>query len=364
MAIEEIIVKGRRINVGPLTSFNSLVYHLSSEFKKIREGYLRGETPEFYFDLTNIRSKSMHISAITALLCFGKKLSSFVGYPIPVLFYWDPDILNFLNSIEFFNISKKLQIFEFYPKGIVGGFRKEKYQFNPNSKIIYYADIFPIKDIDADDIGLEKAKHKSKIAGNFKLLCSSVLRGISSSLENKIANAALELIVNSLMHAEEIAFVGLLRTNRKIVVSICDAGIGFPKALSRAYKSDGFSNLTHAQGIFLGSLVQRREHGLRLAINELLTDKEVTFNNNKEDFGWVVISSYNTEIRWEKELWNTALREFEKIDFDKFIPPLESILGSKIESYIDKEDVTRGYWKVYDHFLVGTRISFEIILNQ
>lgn len=364
MTNEETILSGKRINVGPLTSFNSLVYHLSSEFKLIREAYLRGETPEFYLDLTSIRPKSMHISAVTALLCFGKKLSSFIGYSIPTLFFWEPETLNFLNSIEFFNISKKLEIFDFYPRGIVGGFRKEKYHFNPNSKIIYYADIFPMKDIDAEDIGLEKAKHKSKIAGNFKLLSSSVLRGISSSLENKIANAALELIVNSLMHAEEIAFVGLMRTKRKIVVSICDAGIGFPKALSRAYKSESFNNLTHAQGIFIGSLVQRREHGLRLAISELLNDREVTFNNTKEDFGWVVISSYNTEIRWEKELWNKALAEFDDIKLEEFIPPLESILGNKMESYVDKEDIAKGYWKVYEHFLIGTRISFEIILNQ
>jgi hypothetical protein len=163
------------------------------------------------------------------------------------------------------------------------------------------------------------------------------------------------------MHGEDVAFVGLQRTSKRITVSVCDAGVGFLKSLRRTYPDLPFiAQMNHADALLFGCLAQKREHGLRLAINEVLKydNEKSIFNTSNE--GWVVISSFDTEIRWQKMNWGRAIKRFDQFDVNKSKISAEDFLGSPKKRFVDGKDFEDGYWRRSEEFLIGTRITFEI----
>ncbi len=343
------------INVGPLTSFNSLVYHLGPQLLFIRNEYIQGRTPKIKFNFSDLKSNSISLPALAALLANSRKLSAFIGNPIPVEMKWNPIVNAFLFDTGFMVAANKLKIFEF-PIEALG--RNSGISLNPNTKIIYFEDINPSDSFSESEIGIEKAKHKQKILGNLKIRCSNIFDGFDEILESVVFNTTLELIVNSLMHAQDYAFVALQRTSKGITVSVCDAGIGFPKSLYSTYPFEHFKNISHPQALFIGSLIQKDIHGLRLAINEVLGYEENDFS--KRNIGWVNISSFDTEIRWQKNNWGKALSYIDKLNLKKELPDIKAAIGDSLSGYVERDRIERGYWKQFQNFLVGTRITFEI----
>jgi hypothetical protein len=344
------------INVGSLTSINSLVYYLSNQFLELRNDYFHGRRPKIKFDLSQIKSENISLAALAALLATGKKMRDFVGYPIPIIIDWKPKVNSFLTDCHFIAIAEKLKIFD-VPVEMLGTIRLYDERLNPDTRIIYFGDVKPIDNIPIDKIGQEKAKHKQKIFGNLKLRFSSIFQDFGDEhLENLIYNTTLELIINSLMHGEEFAFVALQRSSRSITVSVCDSGIGFKRSLNRAFKYPVFKELNDAQALFIGSLIQKDVHGLRLAISETLNYGEKEENNK----GWVTISSYNSEIRWEKKSWVKALDYYDNINIQTTLPVLDKVFGPPLNGFVERSLIDQGYYKTYDHFLIGTRITFEI----
>ncbi len=347
-----------QINVGPLTSFNNLVYHLGPRFKQIREAYIEGHTPEILLDFSEARPKAVSVATLTALLSVCKKLRDYVGSPINAFMPWNPILQSFFQDIGFFEWSNKFSIFN-WTGDPIGGY--QSMPPNPTNKILYYGDILPIRNIDVSEIGKIKAQHKQKISPNFVLRCAKIFEDFDSRLQNIITNTTLELIVNSLMHGEETAFVGIQRTSKRITVSVCDAGIGFPKSLSRTFAEFSNKQLSHIEALIVGSLVQKKEHGLRLAINEVLNFDESSLFNDQND-GWAIISSYNAELRWQKSNWKKAVKAFSTYQIGAPID-VSAILGEPLKQYTDISRIYEGYWKSYPDFLVGTRITFEIPIN-
>jgi hypothetical protein len=343
------------INVGPLTSFNSLVYYLGPQFYKIRNEYIQGKTPKFKFNFDVLKPNSISLPVLAALLANAKKLSDFIGYPVPVQMKWNPIVNAFLADTNFISIANKLRIFDF-PLESLGRF--PEYSLNPHTKIMYFGDVKPIDSLSGEELGIEKAKHKQKILGNLKLRCSNIFDGFDEKLENIVFNTTLELIVNSLMHAQDYAFVAMQRSFKGISVSVCDGGIGFPKSLFKSYPYDHFKSLNHAQGLFIGSLIQRDIHGLRLAIDEVIGYEQLDYE--KQNVGWVNISSFDSEIRWQKSNWEKALKYMSTVDLKKNVPELKNALGEPLTGYVEREIIEQGYWRVYQNSLVGTRITFEI----
>ncbi len=355
-------MKNLTINAGPLTSYSSLSYYLGPKLKELRENYLSGITPNLLLDLSSLEYGKMNISALIALLAICKKVRDFIGYPIPTMIRWDPKVQGFLSDIDFFKTSDQLDLFKWQPEGIIGGYKRGN--INPNTKILFYRDIRPIKDLNNDLIGIEKAKLKQKIAPHFLMKCSNLFTNMEEEIEDRVSNTTLELIANSLMHAEDIAFVGLQRSNKRITVAVCDGGIGFAKSLPRTYPTiDMFKNLSHVEGIVIGSLIQQNQHGLRLAINEVLNFDEYDRNFEINE-GYVTISSFDSEIRWQKYNWLKALNYFENFDTRNSVLDCEDFLGISVSEYLSKEELNRGYWKKYDNILIGTRITFEINLKN
>lgn len=346
-----------KVNVGPLRNFNNLVYHLGPKLKEIRDAFVVGQTPDIVFDFKELSYGSISISGLTALLSSAKKLRDFLGHSIVAEIPWNQKVQGFLSDIGFFEISSKFLIFDF-SRSNIGGYTIGS--GNPNNKIIYFADIIPIKSIPIEDIGIIKAKHKQRIAPNFILRCSNIFDGFDVKLQSIITNTSLELIVNSLMHGEEISFVGLQRTSKRITVTVCDSGIGFPKSLSRTFPGEfKYETPKHIDAILFGCLAQKQQHGLRLAISEILNYDENDLFTNTND-GWVVISSFNTEIRWQKNLWGKAMENYEKGKKKGEKINVRNILGPPLQEYADLSIIENGYWKEYNSLLIGTRITFEI----
>lgn len=349
------------INVGPLSSFNSLVYHMGSKLDQVRDSYSHGQTPQIAFDFRNVKLGILSVPALAAFLSTSKKLKDYLGYPIPLVMTWDPNLQGFLADIGFIEAANHFRIFEWEPKGILGGYRTGR--LNPLSGILYYSDkLSPTSDWTEDDYIREKELRKRKIAPNFLLRCSKILESIENDRStNIIANTALELIVNSLIHGEDHAFVGVQLRQRRITLSVCDSGIGFPKSLNKSFKSlNHFDRIDHSTAILIGSLVQKYQHGLRLAIAEVLNFSEDDYIGDVINEGWVIISSFNTEIRWQKANWRNAIDSFDSIDIYKELPDINKILGKPIKDFVDREKIEQGYWKNYASYLVGTRIAFEI----
>jgi hypothetical protein len=350
------------INVGPLTSFNSVHYYLAGKLKNLREDYLSGKTPEIIFDLRNVEYRRMHISALAALLSISKRVRDFTNKPIPLMLKWDPEVQAYWADIGFFEIDKRFEIFQ-WPEGYVGGFERGK--TNPWTKILYFADINPQEQFESlDDLIEFKKILKQKIAPNFLLRCAAIFNGLNGHFGNMVSNTALELIVNSLIHAESVAFVGIARSHKRISISVCDTGIGFIKSLARTYpKIISSSNITHAGGIILGSLIQKKEHGLRLAINEVLGYEDFVSDFDNENEGWVVVSSYDCEVRWQKRNWGIAKQKFDALEGFENFPNENYFLGEPMKEFVEREKILEGYWKRYSNFLMGTRITFEILTH-
>lgn len=336
------------------------MYHLGPKFQEIRESYLKGETPDFVFDLRNLQySKQISIAALTAFLSNSKRMSDFLGFPIPAILNWDPELQGFLADIGFFDTSEKHKIFNWGPANLIGGFHRGK--TNPFTKILHYSDIQHLKtELDLHSIGKIKAILKQRIAPNFLMRCSGIFQGFDDKLEAVLSNTALELIVNSLIHAEDIAFVSVQRTSTRITISVCDSGIGFSKSLKRTFKKHRlYESLSNEDAILTGCLVQKNEHGLRLAISEVLNYKELSDDDENE--GWVIISSYDTEVRWQKKNWRKSIEYFDTgTNYQN--PKIQEIMGPSVKDFIERSKVEEGYWRKYESYLIGTRITFEIIL--
>ena len=153
--------------------------------------------------------------------------------------------------------------------------------------------------------------------------------------------------MNSLLHGNEVAFVGVQRSSKGITTAICDSGIGFPKSMQRNFTWLRDKNLLeHSKALILASLMSKNKIGLYRAIDDVLLTN-----------GYVVMSSFNAEIRWENSLWEKA--KDLKIEQDGQIFDLQK-LGKPLIGYRDIQEIYQGYYKEYDSFLVGSRISFEI----
>lgn len=354
-------MKDLLIRVGPLNSINSLYTYLGPSINELRNRFMHGDFSEIKFDLRNLVHQKISISALTAFLTISSKIREATGKPIELLFNWDPNILSFLTDIEFFKISEKLDIF-YWDERLIGGFQLNK--TNPSTKLIYFSDkrSMTISNfLSETELINYKSILKQKIAPNFVLRCSDVMTGLNQPMINTITNSAVELIVNSLIHGQDIAIVGLQRSSKRITISVSDGGIGFKKSIIKTF-GNKYKNINHSQSLMIGSLIQKKEHGLRLAIEEVLN-----FNNiyNTQDLlaneGWVNMSTYDSEIRWQKLNWAKAKEKFDKLNENEELKPTEEYLGDS-KQRIEFIDTTYGYWKQHPYSLIGTRITFEISL--
>lgn len=336
------------INVGPLKSFGSLSFYLGTQLDELRESYIKGEKVIPVWDLRNISPYGVSISALTAFLSISKKIRDFIGQPIKILIHWQPDFQGFLSDIGFVQIAKEFDLYDW--QGMLGGYKMGN--TNPKTKIFYYSNLPEIDKNDLDQIIEWKDTKRQEIKHSIVFRLSNLFDSKylyetwSQHLESVLTITAAELVVNSLLHGNEIAFVGVQRSRTGITTAICDSGVGFPKSLKFNSKNTSiFKNLTHFQALVLASLQSKNKIGLFRAIDDVIGTE-----------GYVIMSSFNTEIRWEHDYWEQA----KSLDNKFKIVENEKTLGEPLSGYANMERVLKGYHKIFDSSLVGSRITFEI----
>lgn len=350
------------INIGPLSSINSLHKYIGKKLASLRQLYLDGYSPQVKWDANQLRYGKVSMAGLTAFLSVAYGVSSFIGKPQKIEFIWQPDLLGFLKDISFIEISKKLNIFIFESERI-GGIPHNK--TNPNTKIIYYSDILD-EDLIGDELKEYKDYLKTKIRPNFNIRCSEIFKYINNDkLENIVSKTAVELIVNGLVHGKSLVFVGLQRTSKRITVAVCDSGMGFPKSLKNNFnKIDNTSLLSHPIALLLGCIIQTKEHGIRLALNEVLDMKSILYKDIFSNDGWMIASSFNTEIRWQKYNWKRVLENIDDNYIVESANNIDVLLGEPVDFYINNDDRKTGYWQHFDYPIKGSRFVFEIPLKK
>jgi hypothetical protein len=337
------------INVGSLTSISNLNYNLTEELKILRDSYLSGNGNIPVWNLTNLTPKKVSFAALTAFLSISKTLRDFIGRPIEIEVLWHPEFQGFLADIEFIKISEEFDLYDW--KGMLGGYKTNT--TSPNTRIFYFSDLPDFKYNDISKI----ANWKDSKREEFKRSISFKLKPIfdnnyfvnqwNKELEAVFTTTISELVVNSLVHGRSIVFVGVQRTRKGITTCVCDSGIGFLNSLKR-YKPEISESLSNSslKSILYSSFHSRNKIGLYRAISDVI-----------DSDGYINISSFDAEIQWKKDLW-TYIDDFESLQkiLDLEIPKTEYF----IDGFIDSNRLNKGYFKKYNHFLMGSRITFEI----
>jgi hypothetical protein len=193
----------------------------------------------------------------------------------------------------------------------------------------------------------------------------SCTKGLDIKLENTVSKTAVELIVNSLVHGKSIVFVGLQRTSKRVTVAISDSGIGFPKSLQNNFSElKNKPLLDHTQGLLLGCIIKTNEHGIRLALNDILNLESILYKDILSNDGWLVVSSYDTEIRWQKLNWLKVLQSVDNNNIIESVTNPIELLGEPVDYKIQLEDKKTGYWQRFDNYIRGSRFVFEIPIKQ
>ena len=336
------------INVGPLKSFGSLTFYLGTQLDELRESYIKGERVIPVWDLRNISPYGASISALTAFLSISKKIRDFIGQPIKILIHWQPDFQGFLSDIGFVQIAKEFDLYDW--QGMLGGYKTGN--TNPKTKIFYFSNLPDIDKTEMNQIIEWKDTKRQEIKHSIVFRLSNLFdskylyESWSKNLESVLTITAAELVVNSLLHGNDIAFVGVQRSRTGITTAICDSGIGFPKSMMfNSKNATNLKSLTHFQALVLASLQSKNKIGLYRAIDDVINTE-----------GHVIMSSFNTEIRWENDLWELAKSVENKFQ----VLENEKLLGEPITGYANMERIAKGYHKIFESSLVGSRITFEI----
>lgn len=337
------------INIGSLSNLSNLNYHLSKELNLLRESYIHGNGKIPIWDLRNIPPKNASISALTAFLSISKTIRDFIGQPIEVLAFWQPEFQGFLSDIGFLRIAQEFDLYNW--NGMLGGYDSNR--TSPTTKIFYYSDIPYINYSSQEEVIEWKDNKRQEIKHSIHFRLNNIFNSKifyeewNKNLEGVFTITLSELVVNSLLHGREVAFVAVQRTKRGISTVVCDSGRGFLRSMkdSKSHLSEKLEN-SNLKALLISSLQSKNKIGLYRAIDDIILSN-----------GYVIMSSFDGEILWRTDLWEKA----KKIEREKGIENLTlKNIGNFSTGFIDTKLKDEGYFKKYDDFLVGSRITFEI----
>lgn len=354
------------VEIGGLQTFAEFHYVVAKQLSKFTIRYqecrrIGQPMPAIVFDLTKI--KSPRVDVLTAFLSVSLRLRKFIDKPIEIRIGWKPELFGFWDDIDFFKISKKLDLFE-WPEGIIGGYNSG--ETNPYSKILFYQWVQHPGIMDKPALYDWKDNVRELLRKSISDYCKGVFvdakgKNTVSGLRKNITLMSSELILNSLLWGGEIdggAFCGIQRDNYNVTVCVCDTGMGFKDSINK-YKytySDkiDFTPENDFEGLLVGSLMNQKseakEYGLRDVISTVVNT-----------YGSVVrMSGGSGEITWNKQLWTGVIKEIKqlpikRIEFDKAIK-----IGQEISKGAPPTQKSRSKFENFSSSLKGSRISFEI----
>ncbi|WP_395052399.1 hypothetical protein [Flavobacterium sp.] len=337
------------INIGSLINLSNLNYNLGKELKLLRDSYIHGNGKIPVWDLRNIPPKNASIAALTSFLSISKIVRDFIGSPIEVIALWQPEFQGFLSDIGFLKIAQEFDLYNW--NGMLGGYDNNK--TSPTTKIFYYSDLPNIDYNNQDQIIDWKDNKRQEIKHSIHFRLNNIFNSKifhqewNKNLEGVFTITLSELVVNSLLHGREIAFVAVQRTKRGISTVVCDSGRGFLRSMkdTKSYLSNNLDD-SNLNALLISSLQSKNKIGLFRAINDILLSD-----------GYVIMSSFDGEILWKKDIWEKAKEVEEKLSIEKI---KVNDIGNYVTGFVDSSLKEKGYLKKYDSFLVGSRITFEI----
>ncbi|MAW96876.1 MULTISPECIES: hypothetical protein [unclassified Leeuwenhoekiella] len=346
-------MKEQIINIGSLSSISNLNYHLTKELKILRDSYLSGNDNTPIWDLRDLTPKKVSFSALTSFLAISKTIRDFIGQPIEIMAHWHPEFQGFLADTDFLKISNEFDLYDW--KGMLGGYESNK--TSPNTRIFYYSNIPQFHYTDQKKIiewkDLKREEIKRSVSFRLKPIFDNDYfnNQWNIELEAVFTTTISELVVNSLIHGRSTAFVGVQRTRKGITTCVCDSGIGFLKSLEK-YKPNLLESLKKSSllAILYASFHSKNKIGLYRAISDVI-----------QSGGYINISSFDSEILWKSHIWN-FIDQHENLD-DVLKLELTNT-DYYFNKYVDFDKLNKGYFKNYDHFLIGSRITFEIPFNN
>jgi hypothetical protein len=318
---------------------------------------MEGERPEVVWDLRHVEPTHMSMAGLTAFLSVAHRLRQFTDHAQPARVVWNPEIFAFWDDISLFRISQQYDLLK-WPEGIIGGYSPG--QTNPNTELLVvpYENV-PDRTVNIDYWKTWKDSVRQKFKEDLLLRCGRLFQPSRRSgdfpqeLLDNVAVACAELVVNSLLWGRSTAFVGLQRSGKGITVAVCDSGVGFITSIRGQSKLRAMNSKDHAEALAIGAVVNRREYGLRRVINTVI-----------KNGGWVIMSSFDTEIHWKDSLWERAKAGAGRIEESALdLKGLMNAIGSPVRGKPTLDDRESGYCKAWDYGLRGTRITFEIPLS-
>ncbi|TKT92666.1 hypothetical protein [Dyadobacter frigoris] len=341
-------------NMGPGISV------VREEYIKHKTEYDNGLLPiPFEIDLRGLKPGFISTATLTALLSVCYNLRKTFGQPIPAWLDWNPEVQRFLASLRFFQLANSLKIFKWLPgEEIIGGYTVSKIQ--ESSTIVVFTNSMNYDDI-KDRYAEVRRQLWDQIAPRLAFNIQDLVSNLREESAGIITNATLELIINGLIHGESETFVGIQRRSRtRLTVTVCDSGIGFPLSLAKTTNDILLSRKENLEGILYGCLATDSfESGLTRAIESVLNYKE-SYNQNYENEGYVVVSSFDAEVRWQKYNWERAKQI--TLEPSNNLQLKNNLAKIKRLRFDQSEGHETGYFLKYaDNVSIkGTRITFEI----
>ncbi len=339
-----------KINIGTLSS----LYSLNTRINEVKKFDLddRETAKRIVFDLSDLEPKEISLSAITSFLSYSYYLSKKIGRAIPVTLRWNPYVIKFLHSIDFFDEARRNNIL-YWDERMIGGFSLDK--FNPNSKIISFTDKIPRFDYnDKSSLSIVKSKIgedisetvRSKISRLF--VDSDYYRIPDLKVIKLLTTICTELVVNSIVHGKSIAFLGVQRSRSRISVVVTDSGIGFLESIKLSNPNITKKIKSNIEALTSACFLKSYPIGLTDAIDSVIKNS-----------GWVIMSSIDCEICWKQYNWSIADKNSfiknEELNLDKIFP-------LNLSRFVYGADLEKGYYRLYDYSFPGSRIAFEIPL--
>lgn len=210
--------------------YNKILPDLTREYYSLKEG---DQT-----EISLVQTRQIDSNVLPLLAGMLNQLANKSKNPVYVELAYNPALLNFLDTIDFFRTLEDGNIIR-YDKDYVGGFSKDKY--SKDNKIIKY---HPIKYFEGKPLG-EKQTIRDELAEKIRcdLYCTPMFKKETSPIDNdELFDVALkaitELVVNAIIYSGSNSYtylqsrIAFSKGRRGYIISIIDVGKGFYKSLS------------------------------------------------------------------------------------------------------------------------------------
>jgi hypothetical protein len=348
------------INLGPLTTSASLRHHTAPALRRFNSFIAAKRQPEVWWDFHDVMPGRIDIASLTAFLATAHRLRSYTSHAPRAHRTRNPNVLSFFQDTNFLKLLADFNLLRW--EDDLGDYIAGT--LNRTTKIIAFPPPTQLPPVGEEELGIWKEQSRSTISAQLQITAglafSSTRRGrqVSQRLIGKMIMSTAELIVNSHLHGNATAFVGVQNLGAKVRVSVSDSGVGFleamrdPRSQSTRKGQLTVQPTSHLEALLTGSLVNADILGLRRIISEVVVRG-----------GGAMLSSFDADVVWRAPLWHEALEAISYGSEPNNVLSIPSWLG-RVKARPSADDWSRGYLRQAREGLRGARVVFEFNLSE